>query len=146
MNSTYVEPSSTLDLIGIDVGTVTVAGFTGVCRALELSVEHDRETHDRFGNATAAQIGTGGFRKVTGKLTFYRADLSADTLFDKSDANVAISFSIGTGVNGYQFSIPAAVISTPADETDGSKTLITLEFTAEFDTTAATDVSVTKLV
>lgn len=143
--ATYVQPAATTDLCGLDVNNVTVAGLTATCRAIELTVEHDREAHDRLGSAAAADIGTAGFRKVMAKMTFYRTDLSPDTLLAKSDTAIAVSFRVGSAANGWQFDLPAANYTVPQDETDGSKTLFTVEFTARYDNTAATDFIITKL-
>lgn len=142
---TYANASSNLGLTGVDLGTVSVAGLSAVdYRALTLNVEHTRETRDRFGSATPIGIGTSGPRKVTLSVTFYRKDLTPDTILS-TDAPVAVSFTIGSGTNGYTFTLPAATYSLPTDSEDGSKSLITVEFTGSLDATLATDLQITRL-
>jgi hypothetical protein len=144
-SSTYTGPGAGTNLMGMDVGSFTVAGLTATFRSLELSVSHNREAQDQFGSAAARAVGTSGFRTVTLKATFYRNDLSADTLLATSDTPVAVSFSIGSTGTGYTFTLPAANYTVPMDADDASKALIEVTFTAKYDTTAATDFSITKL-
>lgn len=142
---TYVPSSSALELTGLNVNNVTIAGLTAVCRALEYTCEVQKEAQDRFGSASAYGIGNAGPRDVMVKMTLYREDLSADTLLAKSDTPIAVEFSIGTGVDGYKCSIPQANYDIPTDEVDGSKSLITITFTAKRSETDATGVIWTKL-
>lgn len=143
--ATYPVVANSTNLMGLDVSAFTVAGLTADFRSLELSVSHNREAQDKFGSASARAIGTSGFRTVTLRASFYRTDLSADTLLATSDAPIAVSFTIGSGVNGYTFSLPAANYSVPQDAEDASKALIEVEFTAAYDNTAGTDLVITKL-
>jgi len=144
-SSTYAATASTTNLTGLDVSAVTVAGVSADFRSLELTVEHDREAQDKFGTPSARGIGTSGFRTVKLTVTLYRADLSVDTLFAKSDTPVAVSFTIGSALNGYTFALPAATANIPQDSEDASKALVTIEFTAQYDNTALTDLQITKL-
>jgi len=144
--ATYTQPTATLPLTGLDITNVTVAGLTAVCRSIDFTVEHEREAHDQLGAASALRIGTGGIRSVTATMTFYRTDLSPDTLLAKSDTPVAVAFNLGSGANGYRIEMPAANYNVPADEVDGSKQLFTVEFRAAFDSVLGTDLRISRLV
>ena len=142
---TYENASSNLKLTGRDVSSVSIAGLTGIqFRSLELSVEHSREARDAFGSASAVGIGTSGNRKVMLKLSFYRTDFTPEAVL-VGDAPVAVSFTIGSGVDGFTFTLPAATAAVPADAEDGSKYMVEVEFTARRDETAGTDLMVTRL-
>lgn len=143
--ATYPTLADATRLMGLDVSSFTVAGLTATFRSLELTVSHNREAQDQFGQAAARGIGTSGFREVRLKATFYRTDLSADTLLAKSDAPVAVSFTIGSGANGFTVSLPSCNYNVPRDADDGSKALIELEFVAKIDTTLGSDISITRL-
>jgi hypothetical protein len=143
---TYAGPTFSFPLSGLDVTSVTVAGLTGVkFRSLSLSVEHDRETHDAFGSATPIAIGTSGIRNITLNLQLYMSDLSASTAFTGSNAQVAVSITIGGVGTGYTITLPAANVSNPQDVEDNSKQICSLDFTAAYDNTAATDIQITRL-
>lgn len=143
--ATYTQPTATLPLTGLDITNVTVAGLTAVCRSIDFTVEHEREAHDQLGSASALRVQTGGIRKVMATMTFYRTDLSPDTLLAKSDAPVAVAFNLGTGTNGYRVEMPAANYNIPQDEVDGSKQLFTVEFVASFDGVLGTDLRISRL-
>lgn len=144
-SATYANASTTTKLTGLDIGTFTIAGLSSPeVRKVELSVEQNREAHDKFGSASARAIGTSGNHKVRLSVEFYRADWSPETLFANSDTAVAVSFSIGTLTNGYTFTLPAAVPMMPQMASDGSKELVKLEFAGSYDGTALTDISVTR--
>jgi hypothetical protein len=143
--ATYAAPAQGVELDGTDVGTMTIAGLTGVrYMSLDLSVEHTREAKFAMGSPNAFGTGTSGFRTVKLTVKLFRADLSPETVF-LGDTPVAVSFSLGTGVNGYKFDLPAVVGSIPKDEVSGSKALVSVEMTATFDATTATDIMLTKL-
>lgn len=142
---TYANASSNTKLNGADVSSVTIGGLSGVTfRSLELNVEHNREARDGFGLTSAIGIGTSGNRKVTLKVSFYRESFSPETVL-AGDASVAVSFTIGSGVNGYTVTLPAATANTPMDAEDGSKYLVEVEFTAKYDATAGTDLMITRI-
>lgn len=130
-------------LTGLDVSNVTIAGLTATYTSLDLSVTHNRETQGQFGSAAARGIGTSGNREVTLTLKGYRADFTPESII--GDDPIAVSFTMGSGVNGYTFSLPAAYGSLPENEMDASKALFTVTFTAAYDTTAATDFQITRL-
>ena len=143
--ATYTTAAVTQPLAGIDVGSFTIAGVSGiVARSLELSVEQNREAQDRFGTPNALGIGTSGIRTVKLSATFYRTDWSPETTLIP-DTPVAVSFTIGGALNGYTVLLPAAVSTVPMTEEDGSKLLVKVEFTATFDATEATDIKITRL-
>jgi hypothetical protein len=142
--TTYGTLAAAPNLMGLDVSAFTVAGLTATFRSLELSVSHNREAQDQFGQAAARGIGTSGFRTVQLKAQLYRTDLSADTLLANADTPIAVSFTIGGVGNGYVVSLPAANYDIPKDIEDNSKALIEINFTAAYDNTAATDLSITK--
>ncbi|MGK2911228.1 MAG: phage tail tube protein [Sphingobium sp.] len=142
---TYANSSQSLALTGLDMGTVSVAGLTGISyRSLSLSVEHDREARDAFGLSSAVGIGTSGFRKVKLSLQFYRKDFTPEAVLTP-DTPIAVSFTIGSGSAGYTFTLPAAIGSLPMDEEDGSKALVSVDFAASYDNTLATDLMITRL-
>lgn len=141
---TYSNASTKLKLAGPDVSSVTIAGLTGVqFRSLELSVEHNREAQDAFGSTAAVGIGTSGNRKVMLTLTFYRENFTPESVL-AGDAAVAVSFTIGSGAEGYTVTLPAATASVPSDEADGSKYLVKVEFSARRDATLGTDLQITR--
>jgi hypothetical protein len=142
-SSTYLPQTVGEYLTGLNT-TITVAGVTAVPRSLEITCTQQRETQDQFGSAAARAVATSGFREVKMTVQFYRSDLSLDTLFAKSDTPVAVSASVGTAANGYQFAMAQANADIPADEEDNSKPLITVVFTAKDDTSAGTDFTITK--
>lgn len=144
-SATYPAVAASTNLMGLDVTAVTVAGLTAVFNSLELTVSHNREAQSQFGSASARGIGTSGFRTVSLKLSFYRSDLSADTLLATADTPVAVSFTIGATTNGWTFTLPAANYNVPQDIEDGSKQLLEVTFVGSYDNTALTDLSITKL-
>lgn len=137
--------TSGVPLVGLDVSAVTIAGVTGVFNSLELSVTHEREAQTQFGSTASRGIGTSGFRTVQLTLTMYRDSISQTTALD-GDTAVAVSFTIGSAANGYTITLPKANVDVPKDMEDGSKGLIQMVFMASYDTTTATDLSITKLV
>jgi hypothetical protein len=145
--ATYALPSATLPLTGLDMTSVSISGVSGlVARALTLSVEHDREGRDQFGQANPSSVGTSGFRKVTGNVQFYRtAALNSALATVETDTPNTISFTLGGVGTGYTFTLPAAYTALPADVEDNSKQLISVDFVAGFDNTAGTDLQVTRL-
>lgn len=133
--ATYTKTAKGQELVGRDVGTINIAGLTARYMSLEISVEQAREPNFALGERDAFEIGTSANRivKVTAKL--YRKDLSAETLFN-DDTPVAFSANLGEGVNGYRFNFPACVGSFPTKEESGSKNLVTVVLTAQYDPTA----------
>ncbi len=142
--ATYTAAASTTQLAGIDVSAVTVAGLTATYRSLELSVDAGRELLDSFGNTSASGVGQGSPRQVKLTLTFYRANLTPETVLT-GDTPIAVSFTIGSTTSGYTFTLPKATFTLPQDEEDGAKALVTVEFTGSYDVTTGTDISITKL-
>ena len=141
---TYVDAADTLKLAGPDVNNVSITGLPGLqFRSLELSVEQTKEARDAFGATKAIGIGTSGNRKVTLNLTFYRADLQPEAILG-GNAEVAVSFTIGTGADAYTFTLPKASASIPQDVEDASKYLVQVEFTAGRDNASDTDIIVTR--
>lgn len=144
---TYGTSPTTLQLAGPDVTAVTIAGLTGSTAPdfvnLSLSVTHNREAQGGFGSTSARAIGTSGARAVTLGLRFYREDFSPETII--GDTPLEVSFTIGSGANGFTFLLPRAFGSIPVDSDDGSKALIDVTFTAAFDPTAGTDLQITRL-
>lgn len=144
--ATYAEPASTLTLGGIDLRNFSITGLaTTPVSSVELSVERTIESLAEMGSTSSLGIATTGSRKVTLTVKLYKSNLSQELLFGKSDTPVAVSFDLGTGANGYKFSLPAATYDEPQDEKDGAKSLVTLVFTAMKDATAGTDIVITKL-
>lgn len=146
--ATYAAASVKPKLVGLDVSNVTIAGVAGlVFTSLNLTVGHNRETQGQFGSATARGVGTSGIRTTTLELTCYRESFAIETTLLAADTPVAVSFTIGaaTGGVGYTFTLPAAYVAIPKDSIDGSKSLVTLTFTASEDTVTGTDLQITRL-
>lgn len=130
-------------LDGSDVGTMTIAGLTGVFQSLELSVSHDRTPRFVLGSPKSVGTSTKGFRTVKLTVKLYRDSLNPETVFIP-DTPVAVSFALGSGTgNVYTFALPAVVGSVPKDE-GGNDAMVTVEMTAQYDNTAQTDISITK--
>ena len=130
-------------LDGTDVGNITIAGLTGVFQSLDLSVSHDRTARFVLGSPNSAGTSTKGFRTVKLTAKLYRDSLNPETVFIP-DVPVAVSFVLGSGANNiYTFALPSVVGSVPKDE-GGNDSMVTVEMTAQFDATAATDISITK--
>jgi hypothetical protein len=139
--STYANVPATKRLNGLDV-SVTVAGLTARYTKLSFSIESDRSAQHAFGSQDAVGIFTNGPRTTSLSLTLYRSDWSPEALA----SGVAVSFTIGSGVNGYKFDLHSATNEEPQDEEDGGAMYVTLNFVAAEDTvTALTDVTCTKL-
>lgn len=136
--------TSGIPLVGLDVTAVTIAGVTGTFNNLELTVGHEREAQDQFGTASARGVGTSGFRTTTLVLRMYRDSID-QTAAIEGDETVAVSFTIGSGANGYRVTLPAANCDVPKDVEDASKGLIELTFTAAGDATLGTDIQIEKL-
>lgn len=99
---TYADASNNLKLAGEDVNMVTIGGLTDVTfRSLELTIEQNRETKDRFGAISAFGIGASGNRKVTLKLSFYRENFQPETVLG-GNAAVPVSFTIGGEGEGFK--------------------------------------------
>lgn len=153
LNGTAIIPGATYPastsngkrLTGLDVSNVTVAGLTATYQSLELSVEATRSAYHGFGSANALGVDQDGAGTATLTLKLYRSDLSAETAFTTSSTPVAVSFTIGTGVNGYTITLPAAVCETPKSEDDGVSMFVTLVFRAAYDATTGTDIQITRL-
>lgn len=142
---TYAPSSTRTPLTGLDVSNIVVGGLTlHDFMELNFAVRHTRDAQGRFGSASARGIGTSGIREVTLSLRGYRKDFSPETVI--GDTPITVSFDIGTGVNGYNIQLPAAYGSLPSDEDQGSNATVLLNFTGAFDTTAATDLVITRLV
>lgn len=133
--ATYVKTVKGQELVGRDVGTINIAGLTARYMSLEISVEQAREPNYALGERDAFEIGTSANRivKVTAKL--FRKDLNPETLFN-DDTPVAFSANLGEGADGYGFNFPSCVGSFPTNETNGSKQLVTVVLTAQYDPTA----------
>ena len=141
---TYAAVGTKPKLAGLDVSSVTIAGLAGVeYVSLSLAVRHNREVQGQFGSASPRGIGTSGFRSVTLSLKFYRENFNPETVI--GDTGLNVQFTIGAGVNGYTIRLPRAIGSLPVDEDEGSKSLVSVDFTAAYDATEQTDLIITRL-
>lgn len=133
--ATYVKTPKGQELVGRDIGTINIAGLTARYMSLEISVEQAREPNYALGERDAFEIGTNANRivKVTAKI--FRKDLTPERLFN-DDTPVAVGIELGDGANGYGFTLPACVGSFPTSEASGSKQLVNLVLTAQYDPTA----------
>lgn len=144
---TYATVGSGLKLTGADVSAVSIAGLSGSTTPdfvnLSLAVRHNREAQGGFGSTSARAIGTAGFRDVQLTLRFYREDFSPETVIGETP--LAVSFTIGSGTNGYTVLLPAAYGSVPDDQDEESKALVEVTFAAAFDAISETDLQITRL-
>lgn len=133
--ATYAKTSKGKELAGIDVGTINIAGLTARYMSLEISIEQPREPNYALGERDAFEIGTSANRvvKITAKV--FRKDLNPETLFEGDDP-VAVNIELGSGADGYGFTYPAMVGSYPKNEANGSKQLVNIVLTAQYDETA----------
>lgn len=144
VGATY--PASTTNgklLTGLDVRNVTVSGITGIFQSLDLTIESPREAAHGFGSPGAVLVDQNGAGSVSLTLKLFRTDLTPETALAKSDTPITVSFEIGTGANGYRFTLPAAVSETPKSEDEGVASFVTLVFVGSHS--AGTDVSITRL-
>lgn len=142
--ATYTAPTQGPLYTGNDVGTISIAGITGTYMSLDLSVEHNRDAQFALGSTGSIHTGTSGFRTVKLTAKLYRTDLSPETVF-LPDTPIAVSFQIGAGTgNAYTVALPAVVGSIPKDEVNSSSALVSVEMTAQYDSTSGTDISITK--
>lgn len=140
--ATYVAAGSKPVLMGEQVTSVTIGSLTGIIpTSLSLSVDPAREAKGGFGTQAASFIGSGR-RTISGSMRFLASDLAAMQI---AGTTIAISFTLGTGVNGYSFSIPSAVVGMPADSEDGTALEVEVPFVADYNTAQATDLVVTRL-
>lgn len=142
--ATYTAPTQGTLLTGLDFGTITVAGLTAVFSSLDFSIDQTREAQPALGSAYAVGVGASGNRAVKLTLKLYRKDISPETLF-YGDTPVAVSFSIGTGANGYKIDLPVCVAATPKNEVSGSSALVSIDLMAQYDPVSGTDVMFTRL-
>lgn len=135
--ATYAKNVKGTELVAKDVGTISIAGLTGVrYNSLELTVEQAREANFAVGADTnPVEIATGTNRVVKLVAKVYRKDLTPETLF-MGDTPVAVSLPFGGTGAGYTFDFPAMVGSVPQNEANGTKQLVTMTFTAQYDATA----------
>jgi len=143
--ATYTAAGTKPVLLGEAITSLTVGSLTGIVpTALSLSVAHEREAKGGFGSASASFIGTGR-RTIEGSIKFLASDLAAMALVASGPATIAISWTMGSGVNGYSFSIPSAVIAIPQDSEDGTALEIEVPFVADYNSGQASDIVVTRL-
>lgn len=142
--ATYSAAPTTKRLTGLDVSAVTIAGVTATYVDLDLQVSNSMSPHHVLGSANAVGVGMEGAREVTLSVTVPRLSYALETALN-NDTAIAVSFTIGSGANGYTITLPAATCAVPQDEEDGSRMMVKLDFTAQYDATEATSIKVTKL-
>jgi Phage tail tube protein len=140
--ATYTAASTKPVIKGEDVTSVVIGSLSGITPThLSLKVAHERQPKSGFGSTTASFIGTGR-RTIEGSMKFLVADLAG---LDLTGQSIAISFTMSSGVNGYSFSIPAAVVGVPQDSEDGTALEIEVPFVADYNSGISSDISVTRL-
>lgn len=145
---TYGEPGTAQKLTGLDVGTATIGGYSGIVfKNAVLRVGQPREVQGRFGTAAAYGIGASGPREVTLELTGYHEDLAIITALAgaSGDTPLAATLTIGGASNGFTFLLPRAVPSTPKQAKESSALVNTFALTGVYDPTEGTAIKVTKL-
>ncbi|MHB9879090.1 phage tail tube protein [Pacificimonas sp. ICDLI1SI03] len=133
-------------LTGLDAGTVSIGGVPGlVFNRMSLSITQPRETQGQFGTPAAYGVGANGARDITMELRAYHGDLTPYQQFLTSDTPVAVTATVGSAGNGFTFALPAGVPESPQQEKGGSALMNVIRFRGQYDATADTDVSITKL-
>ncbi|GGD64576.1 hypothetical protein GRI62_11880 [Erythrobacter arachoides] len=141
--ATYADPATTLGLAGEDV-TMTLGGLTVDFVSFETMVEFDRSAQFMFGSTAARAIGTAGQRKVSGSVEFfmpstdYFASLAAP-------AGLPLVITMGSGVNGYRLTVPAAQFRVPEDSEDGSAIIVKADFSGANTTADGTNIILERL-
>ncbi len=135
-------PSTAYEFAGAEVSAITVAGNTAIqFTELTLEVSQERNARGKLGTNTPIGIGTSGTRTVKLTLKAYRESFAVDALL--TGQAQSFSFTVGAAGNGYGFYIPAGYASIPTTEFDAESAFVTIEVTAAFDTTQATDFYIT---
>ena len=146
--ATYTAALNKPKFPGRTVSAITVGGLSLTYTSLNLTVSQPREVRGALGSTAGASVGVTGPRSITLELSAYRTDFAIETALLADDTPVAASFTIAPATptgNGYTFSLPAAYSAVPQDLVDGSKQLVKLVFKAGLDTTAGTDIQITRL-
>lgn len=138
-------PTTAIEFAGEHVSAITVAGSTAIqFTELSLEVTQERNARAKLGSNTPIGIGTNGTRTVKLTMKAYRESFAVDALL--TGGAQSFSFTIGSAGNGYGFYIPAGNASLPTTEFDAESAFVTIEVTAAYDATQATDFYITQLV
>lgn len=127
----------------IDVKNITVAGQTLEYTSLEFTTGVPRDHRIVFGRQQATSMAKTGNRETSLTLKGFRKDFAVDALINGTPVNV--KFEISIDGEGYRFTLPAAVCTSPTDELSDTGLLISLAFTGHYHDTVRSGLTVEKL-
>jgi hypothetical protein len=142
--TTVTALTSLTPIYGSDVTNVTIGAMTNVYYSeLSLSITAKKDTQGALGTAFGVGTAQDGAKTVKLTATMYRSDFNPETVI--GDLPLAISIDYLFAGVGYRIQLPAARGSIPTNTTDAGSRMVQVDFMAEYDTTANTDVVITKL-
>jgi len=127
----------------MDVKNISVGGQTLEYIGLEFATGVPRDHRIVFGQQSATSMAKTANRETTLTLKGFRRDFATDALINGTPLNV--KFEIVHGDEGYRFTLPAAVCTSPTDELGDTGLLINLSFTAHYDSVSRAGLIVEKL-
>ena len=134
-----VEASNELELIGDDVMNITVAGVSITdFTKLDFSAEQAREGAFVLGSKVAVANSASAPRKVSGSLEYFRP--TGATPGFTGDAQ-GMSFDL---LDAYAVDMSAVYFSEPQQNYGGANVVSTVTFTAGYNNTAGTDITITR--
>lgn len=129
-----------------DMTTFSIAGDTTTLCVLDFNLSVANSLREQFGAGSTGIYGIGyGTRRVTGSFTAYFETREQFTAFNNGSAR-DISLTLSDGTNSHLWRIPRAKITDGEKAIQGRSQDITqrFDFTATYDSTAATSVMVTR--
>lgn len=146
LNADHTLPVTVASGVGfnyIDVKNISVGGQTLEYTSLEFSTGVARDQRIVFGQQEATSMAKTGNRETTLMLKGFRKDFATDNLINGTP--LTVKFEIVHNGDGYRFTLPAAVCTSPTDELGDTGLLINLSFTAHYDSVSRAGLIVEKL-